>query len=146
MCRCLDGVAMNCIGKRIQPQKPIELIDDSCVSDMFSILLLICSLPSGNMGLFDPTEIHNRGMIKKHMRNCMIYLGYFLIFFFIYLYWWVVYQLHFLQISIHLNDSIHLIHFMIFSQFNQRTSEGWSHTAAWRWGIHHWILIKLILI
>ncbi|XP_031623864.1 protein cornichon homolog 4 [Contarinia nasturtii] len=44
------------------------------------------SLPSGNMGLFDPTEIHNRGMIKKHMRNCMIYLGYYLILFFVYLY------------------------------------------------------------
>lgn len=29
------------------------------------------SLPLGNMGVFDPTEIHNRGMIKKHMRKCM---------------------------------------------------------------------------
>lgn len=45
------------------------------------------SLPSGNMGIYDPTEIHNRGMIKKHMRQAMIYLGYFFIFFFVYLYW-----------------------------------------------------------
>lgn len=50
------------------------------------------SLPSGNMGVYDPTEIHNRGMIKKHLRDCMIYLGYFLIFFFIYLYWYVFHQ------------------------------------------------------
>lgn len=47
------------------------------------------TLPSGNMGVYDPTEIHNRGMIKKHLRDCMIYLGYFLISFFIYLYWYV---------------------------------------------------------
>lgn len=47
------------------------------------------SLPSGNMGIYDPTEIHNRGMIKKHLRDCMIYLGFFLILFFIYLYWYV---------------------------------------------------------
>lgn len=47
------------------------------------------SLPAGNLGIYDPTEIHNRGMIKKHLRDCMIYLGYYLIFFFIYLYWYV---------------------------------------------------------
>lgn len=45
------------------------------------------SLPTGNMGVFDPTEIHNRGMIKKHMRKAMIYLGYFFLFFFVYLFW-----------------------------------------------------------
>lgn len=45
------------------------------------------SVPAGNMGIYDPTEIHNRGMIKKHLRDCMIYLGYFLIMFFVYLYW-----------------------------------------------------------
>lgn len=47
----------------------------------------ILTVPRGNMGLYDPTEIHQRGQIKKHMRDCMIYLGYYLIFFFIYLYW-----------------------------------------------------------
>ncbi|CAG9864702.1 unnamed protein product [Phyllotreta striolata] len=46
----------------------------------------ILTIPKGNLGLYDPTEIHNRGQIKKHMRDCMIYLGYYLIFFFIYLY------------------------------------------------------------
>lgn len=41
----------------------------------------------GNIGVYDPTEIHGRGQISKHMKDCMIYLGYFLVFFFIYLYW-----------------------------------------------------------
>lgn len=49
----------------------------------------IISVPSGNLGVFDPTEIHNRGQLKNHMRDCMIHLGYYLIFFFIYLYWYV---------------------------------------------------------
>ncbi|XP_015115649.1 protein cornichon homolog 4 isoform X2 [Diachasma alloeum] len=44
------------------------------------------TVPQGNMGVFDPTEIHNRGQLKKHTRDCLIYLGYYLIFFFIYLY------------------------------------------------------------
>ncbi|XP_023716232.1 protein cornichon homolog 4 [Cryptotermes secundus] len=44
------------------------------------------TVPRGNTGVFDPTEIHNRGQLKKHMRDCMIYLGYYLVFFFIYLY------------------------------------------------------------
>lgn len=47
------------------------------------------TVPTGNMGVFDPTEIHNRGQLKRHMRDCMINLGYYLIFFFIYLYWLV---------------------------------------------------------
>lgn len=44
------------------------------------------SVPKGNMGVYDPTEIHNRGQLKKHMRDCMIFLGYYLVFFFVYLY------------------------------------------------------------
>lgn len=45
------------------------------------------NVPRGNMGVYDPTEIHNRGQLKKHTRDCLIFLGYYLIFFFIYLYW-----------------------------------------------------------
>ncbi|KDR24185.1 protein cornichon homolog 4 [Zootermopsis nevadensis] len=45
------------------------------------------TVPTGNTGMFDPTEIHNRGKLKKHMRDCMIYLGYYFLFFFVYLYW-----------------------------------------------------------
>ncbi|KAK0082763.1 hypothetical protein PV325_009888 [Microctonus aethiopoides] len=48
------------------------------------------TVPQGNMGVFDPTEIHNRGQLKKHIRDCMIYLGYYLIFFFIYLYCMII--------------------------------------------------------
>lgn len=40
----------------------------------------------GNMGVFDPTEIHNRGLLKSHMKEAMIKLGYHLLCFFIYLY------------------------------------------------------------
>lgn len=47
----------------------------------------IIRVPSGNLGIYDPTEIHNRGQLQKHMKDCMIYLGYYLIFFFVYLYW-----------------------------------------------------------
>lgn len=53
------------------------------------LLYEICTTPRGNMGVYDPTEIHNRGQLKRHMRDCMIYLGYYLVFFFIYLYWYV---------------------------------------------------------
>lgn len=43
-------------------------------------------IPSGNLGVYDPAEIHNRGMIRKHLRDCMIYLGFYLLIFFVYLY------------------------------------------------------------
>uniref|UniRef100_A0A452UM82 Cornichon family AMPA receptor auxiliary protein 4 n=1 Tax=Ursus maritimus TaxID=29073 RepID=A0A452UM82_URSMA len=35
-------------------------------------------VPSGNMGVFDPTEIHNRGQLKSHMKEAMIKLGFHL--------------------------------------------------------------------
>lgn len=44
-------------------------------------------IPRGNLGVFDPAEIHNGGRLRKHLRDCMIYLGYYLLFFFVYLYW-----------------------------------------------------------
>uniref|UniRef100_A0A6Q2Y610 Uncharacterized protein n=2 Tax=Esox lucius TaxID=8010 RepID=A0A6Q2Y610_ESOLU len=43
-------------------------------------------VPMGNMGVFDPTEIHNRGQLKSHMKESMIKLGFHLLCFFIYLY------------------------------------------------------------
>ncbi|XP_022609294.1 protein cornichon homolog 4 [Seriola dumerili] len=36
-------------------------------------------VPMGNMGVFDPTEIHNRGQLKSHMKEAMIKLGYHLL-------------------------------------------------------------------
>lgn len=47
----------------------------------------IATIPKGNVGLYDPTEIHNRGQLKKHMKTCLYNLGFYLILFFIYLYW-----------------------------------------------------------
>jgi protein cornichon len=44
-------------------------------------------VPQGNIGLYDPAEIHNRGMVRKHLRDCLIHVGFYLIIFFIYLYW-----------------------------------------------------------
>ncbi|XP_059422956.1 protein cornichon homolog 4-like isoform X1 [Carassius carassius] len=43
-------------------------------------------VPVGNMGVYDPTEIHNRGQLKSHMKEAMIKLGFHLLCFFIYLY------------------------------------------------------------
>lgn len=53
------------------------------------------NIPTGNTGVYDPTEIHNRGQLKRHMRDCMIYLGYNLIIFFVYLYWYDLFKFFF---------------------------------------------------
>ncbi|XP_018397510.1 PREDICTED: protein cornichon homolog 4 [Cyphomyrmex costatus] len=44
------------------------------------------SVPSGNLGVYDPTEIHNRSKLKRYTRDCMIHIGYCIVLFFIYLY------------------------------------------------------------
>ncbi|CAL1291633.1 unnamed protein product [Larinioides sclopetarius] len=48
------------------------------------------TVPSGNFGVYDPTEIHNRGNLKQHMRDSMIRLAFYLIFFFVYLYCMII--------------------------------------------------------
>ncbi|XP_072947587.1 protein cornichon homolog 4 [Epargyreus clarus] len=48
------------------------------------------TVPQGNLGAFDPAEIHNRGQLKKHLRDIVIYLVYYMVFFFIYLYSFIV--------------------------------------------------------
>uniref|UniRef100_A0A8C5L408 Protein cornichon homolog 4 n=1 Tax=Jaculus jaculus TaxID=51337 RepID=A0A8C5L408_JACJA len=40
---------------------------------------------SGNMGEFDPTEVHNGGQLKSHMKEAMIKLGFSLLCFFMYI-------------------------------------------------------------
>ncbi|PSN44093.1 hypothetical protein C0J52_07658 [Blattella germanica] len=65
--------------REFETEPPTRLTINCIVDEYFTV-------PTGNTGVFDPTEIHNRGQLKKHMRDCMIYLGYYLIFFFIYLY------------------------------------------------------------
>jgi hypothetical protein len=47
-------------------------------------------VPKGNVGVYDPTEIHNRGQLKIHMRDVLIVMGYYLISFFVYLYSMIV--------------------------------------------------------
>lgn len=44
------------------------------------------TVPQGNLGLYDPAEIHNRGQLKKHFNHILYHIGYYLVFFFIYLY------------------------------------------------------------
>ncbi|XP_042216606.1 protein cornichon homolog 4-like [Homarus americanus] len=43
-------------------------------------------VPTGNFGVYDPTEIHRMGQLKTHMRDAVIGLAYYLVFFFICLY------------------------------------------------------------
>lgn len=42
--------------------------------------------PAGNVGLYDPAEIHNRHELKGFLKEAMIKLGFHLVFFFLYLY------------------------------------------------------------
>ncbi|KAH3853589.1 protein cornichon homolog 4-like [Dreissena polymorpha] len=44
------------------------------------------SKPSGNIGIFDPTEIHNRQQLKFLLKESLCKMGFHLIFFFVYLY------------------------------------------------------------
>merc|ERR1712150_269616 len=61
---------------------------------MFLINLPICVylarrffyFPRGNIGEYDPAEIHNQGMMKKHLKGVVIHLAWQLLGFFIFLY------------------------------------------------------------
>lgn len=56
----------------------------------FLSFLFVCRLlkiPSGNLGLYDPMEIHNRGQLKSHMKDVLVKMGFYLVAFFVYLYW-----------------------------------------------------------
>lgn len=54
------------------------------------ILYEFFKVPAGNPGVYDPTEIHNRGQLKRHMRDSLIHLGYNLLAFFLYLYCMII--------------------------------------------------------
>lgn len=41
------------------------------------------------MGIYDPTEIRNRGTLSKFQKEAFIKFGYHLVIFFITLYWYV---------------------------------------------------------
>jgi hypothetical protein len=46
--------------------------------------------PSSSLGVYDQTEIYNRQLMKKYMRESLIKLGLHLLFFFLYLYSMIV--------------------------------------------------------
>lgn len=48
------------------------------------------TIPQGNIGKYDPAEILNRGQLRKHSKEIMINVVYYLIFFFIYLYCFIL--------------------------------------------------------
>ncbi|KAL1378764.1 hypothetical protein pipiens_015368 [Culex pipiens pipiens] len=54
------------------------------------LLYDLVKVPTGNLGIYDPAEIHNRGMVKKHLRDTMIGLGFYMIIFFVYLYCMII--------------------------------------------------------
>lgn len=45
------------------------------------------ALPRSSLGIYDPGEIHNRGMIRLHIRNVILSAVFYLMMFFLYLYW-----------------------------------------------------------
>ncbi|XP_061174785.1 protein cornichon homolog 4-like isoform X1 [Saccostrea echinata] len=53
------------------------------------IIYIFVTKPSGNIGIYDPAEIHNRHQLKAYMRDNMIKMAVHLIFFFIFLYWMI---------------------------------------------------------
>ncbi|CAI8039369.1 Protein cornichon homolog 4 [Geodia barretti] len=48
------------------------------------------TLPPGSMGMYDPTEIRNRGMLLRFQKEAFIKVGYHLVVFFVLLYCFVV--------------------------------------------------------
>ncbi|KAL9707445.1 hypothetical protein quinque_010963 [Culex quinquefasciatus] len=54
------------------------------------LLYDLIKVPTGNLGIYDPAEIHNRGMVKRHLRDTMIGLGFYMIIFFVYLYCMII--------------------------------------------------------
>lgn len=53
-------------------------------------LLRQYKIPKGSLGLYDATEIHNRGNLKSHIKDSIIRLCFHLVFFFIYLYCMII--------------------------------------------------------
>ena len=52
-------------------------------------------IPRGNVGEYDPSEIHDKGMMKKHLIGVGIHLAWQMVGFFLFLYW---YYKHCLQL------------------------------------------------
>ena len=56
--------------------------------NIFTVLFVFryMTKPTGNIGLYDPTEIHNRQQLKFHMKENLCKMGFHLVFFFVFLY------------------------------------------------------------
>ena len=44
-------------------------------------------MPKGNFGEYDPADIHNTGVLKRHLLGVVLHLAWQMFGFFIYLYW-----------------------------------------------------------
>ena len=81
---------------RKQKNKPHYLVEKSehifnknmypLIKFFFVDLVRFVNKPAGNVGLYDPAEIHNRHELKGFLKEAMIKLGFHLVFFFLYLY------------------------------------------------------------
>lgn len=50
------------------------------------LIYSVFRVPAGNMGKYDPTEIHNKNILKIFQREAFVKLACYLILFFVYLY------------------------------------------------------------
>ncbi len=44
-------------------------------------------IPRGNLGEYDPAEIHNHGRLRHHLVGVAIHMGWQMVGFFFFLYW-----------------------------------------------------------
>ena len=83
--RCNFGNPHTFCGKKMLASlSPAEL--QTVSSKMFHYVCRYVNKPSGNIGWYDPTEIHNRYQLRSYMKHSLAKLGYHLILFFFFLY------------------------------------------------------------
>ena len=77
---------------RVNPLGSIHLIDvwqmqgEHLVITHLSSCFRYITLPPGSLGIYDPTEIRNRGMLARFQKEALVKIGYHVIVFFISLY------------------------------------------------------------
>lgn len=69
-------------------------------------LIVEARYPPGDMGVYDPTRIHERDSLSNHLRRVMFCLAYYLLFFFVYLYGIIVSMLKGDPLQRHHDDKI----------------------------------------
>ncbi|ESN99183.1 hypothetical protein HELRODRAFT_66732 [Helobdella robusta] len=71
----------------------LHLIDMQVILFLYFMLMpawtiyKYATVPSGNLGVFDPIEIHNRQQLSLFIKETMVKIGYHLVAFFLSLYW-----------------------------------------------------------